>query len=372
MAGFGSKLSIGNVKVRAMFDGTSGSGKTVSAIRFAIGLAGGDQSKVGAIDSENGRMDRYALAFPGISRETMPNGYAPDEYIKLIELAARAGLEVLVIDSVSHEWTGRGGIMDTLDRLGNRNGNPWATVTPLHRKFTDAIMTAPFHVVMTCRTDTEWSYDKEQRGNRMVLVPRKVGTKIQQRPGFEYDLDIWFRLDDEHRALTQKTNFDLIFPSRVDVSMITEEHGQKLRDWLATVTPDQAARIEASREEGRRQAEAADQLTVQDVRDAIDREMFTEQMGGDTPDDGPPPDAATGGSEPEPTFEVCAAQGKDKPPCGARLYPMTGETYRGKSYRARSIIGKSREQFGMVLCGKHLEIAEDFRAKKNGAAATAG
>lgn len=105
--------------------GASGSGKTLSALKVARGLAGGDDSRIAFIDTEGGRGKHYAPA-PGESPSETRFGFrhgdlkppfTPEAYLAAIDAADRAGFEVVVIDSFSHSWDGEGGLQDAHDAL---------------------------------------------------------------------------------------------------------------------------------------------------------------------------------------------------------------------------------------------------------------
>jgi len=93
--------------------GVSGSGKTFTALQLAYGMTGNDANKVVLIDAENRRGSLYANALPqpfNIIDFYAP--FSPERYIQAIDAACKAGAEVIVIDSVSHEWEGPGGCQD--------------------------------------------------------------------------------------------------------------------------------------------------------------------------------------------------------------------------------------------------------------------
>lgn len=105
--------------------GASGSGKTLSALRIARGLAGGDDSKIAVIDTEAGRARHYAVASgekPSADRFGFAHGdlrppFTPEAYSDAIKAADEGGYEVIVIDSCSHEWEGEGGLHDIHDGM---------------------------------------------------------------------------------------------------------------------------------------------------------------------------------------------------------------------------------------------------------------
>lgn len=105
--------------------GASGSGKTLSALKVARGLAGGDDSRIAFIDTEGGRGKHYAPApgeGPSETRFGFRHGdlkppFTPEAYLAAIDAADQAGFEVVVIDSFSHSWDGEGGLQDAHDAL---------------------------------------------------------------------------------------------------------------------------------------------------------------------------------------------------------------------------------------------------------------
>src|SRR3954462_11620141 len=84
--------------------GGTGSGKTMSALRLARGLAGG--KPFAGIDTENGRMSAYAEEFPEVQTAEITAPFRPSKYADAVEAAERAGFPVIVVDSASHEWYG--------------------------------------------------------------------------------------------------------------------------------------------------------------------------------------------------------------------------------------------------------------------------
>ena len=90
-------------RIKMALQGPSGSGKTMSSLLMAKGLSGGDLSKVAIIDTENGSADLYAhLGNYNVLSLTPP--FTPENYIKAIQVCEEAGMEVIIIDSISHEW----------------------------------------------------------------------------------------------------------------------------------------------------------------------------------------------------------------------------------------------------------------------------
>src|SRR5271157_2791359 len=91
----------------------SGCGKTKSALLLAKGFAD-DMSKVGMIETESGRGEAYASEpdVGGYQVLSLRKEFSPKLYGEAIALAETMKLQVLIIDSASHEWEGVGGVLD--------------------------------------------------------------------------------------------------------------------------------------------------------------------------------------------------------------------------------------------------------------------
>ncbi len=104
-------------KLRLAIDGPSGCGKTLSSLLIAHGIVG-DWSKIALIDTERGSGDLYTGHTLGKTTigeyavVTMPPPYEPANYIELICAAATEGFEIVIVDSLSHAWSGEGGVLD--------------------------------------------------------------------------------------------------------------------------------------------------------------------------------------------------------------------------------------------------------------------
>lgn len=224
------------VKVKVALDGPSGSGKTLSALFIAYGLCG-DWSKIVIADTENESALYYAgrtfrtkageVAIPAVLNHIdFKPPYHPTAWCQLIDEVAESGAEVLVLDSISHEWDGDGGALD----MAGGNFNNWAKVTPLHRAFIDAMRAAPLHIVATMRSKQEFAMsEKEGPNGRKKSEVVKLGMKANQRENTDYEFGVAFSI--EHETHLAKTNKDRtgLFDGRSVV--ITPAIGQELAAW---------------------------------------------------------------------------------------------------------------------------------------------
>lgn len=230
-------------KLRVGISGPSGSGKTYSALLLARGLAS-DWDKILVIDSENGSAELYSDLGPyNVISLTAP--FSPEKYIEAIKAGEEAGMEIIIIDSTSHEWEGSGGCLEINELLAKTKfrGNTWSAwseTTPRHQKFIAAIVTSTCHIVTTARSKTDTIQTKE--GDRTTV--KKVGMKEIQRDGFEYELTVNFNLDrDGHLAVASKDRTGL-FISR-DPFTINQKIGQELLAWNGAGKADPAAQKRA-------------------------------------------------------------------------------------------------------------------------------
>src|SRR4051794_18268294 len=90
------------VKIRMALQGPSGSGKTMSALLLAYGLCR-DYSRIAVIDTENRSSMLYAH-LGNFKVVHVPDPFTPENYIKAMRICEAAGIEVIILDSISHEW----------------------------------------------------------------------------------------------------------------------------------------------------------------------------------------------------------------------------------------------------------------------------
>jgi hypothetical protein len=218
------------IKGRIGLCGSSGSGKTFGGLMIAKGLANG--GTIAFIDTEKGK-SRLHVGKPGVPTYQVANldpPYTPQKYIQLMHEAMQLQPDVLIIDSLSHAWAGEGGILEMVDRVksGGNNFTAWRTLTPLHNKFVDEILSLPCHVIVTMRTKTEWLTEKNESGKMTV---RKVGLAPIQRDGMEYEFDVVLDVDREKHTATASKDRTSLFDSEIGFT-ITEQHGIALRKYL--------------------------------------------------------------------------------------------------------------------------------------------
>jgi len=222
------------VKARIGMSGTSGSGKTYSALRLAYGLCG-DWNKIALIDTEGGRGEFYSetnirdIPIGKYKYLALDEPFTPQRYIQAIKICEQAGVEVIIIDSLSHAWAGSGGMLDMKDAYASNMKNDftaWKKVTPEHNKLVETLLRVKTHLFVTLRSKTEYTLVENAKGKK---EPRKVGMAPIFRDGLEYEMTIFFEVNQEHYASASKDNTGL-FDGQPFVA--TEKEGQAIREWL--------------------------------------------------------------------------------------------------------------------------------------------
>lgn len=185
-------------KGRIALYGPSGSGKTYTALSIAREMAG--DGRVLVIDTERGSASKYADMFDFDVIEL--DSFHPNTYIEAIK-AASASKEhsVLVIDSLSHEWEGSKGALE----LAGRDFTNWATVTPLHNKVIDAILSCELHVIACMRAKEGTVMEEQEVNGRKKTVVRKVGIQPIQGKNIQYEFDVIGALDMSNEMSIEKT-----------------------------------------------------------------------------------------------------------------------------------------------------------------------
>ena len=157
------------VKLRIGISGASGFGKTHSALLLAYGMTN-DWSKIALIDSENSSGSLYSH-LGNYNTLDLSAPFSPERYIKAIKVCEDAGMEVIIIDSVSPEWSGTGGCLQIHEQLGGRFQD-WMPVKKRHQAFIDSILQSKCHIITTTRRKIDYSLDIGSNG-KLNMVQKK-------------------------------------------------------------------------------------------------------------------------------------------------------------------------------------------------------
>ena len=209
----------------------SGGGKTYSALRLAKGMAeeiekeSGKKAKILLANTEQKRGYYYANEFD-YDIVDIDAPHEPEKYVDLINFAVQEGYNILIIDSSSHEWEGKGGCLEIHQKAGGQYQH-WKNVTPRHYNFINAIADSPIHIIATMRGKDQYEMSKDTNGRATV---QKLGIGAKQRDGFEYEFTCTFLLDQKtNTAEAQKDNTHLF--DHEGAKLLTEADGARIIQW---------------------------------------------------------------------------------------------------------------------------------------------
>lgn len=229
----------GNIKLRLGLCGVAGSGKSFTALAVATALSKRlDCGPVYMIDSENGSGLRYAPSASGKGFDfyhvpLSPDDYSPDAYEAAIRFCEQSGAGVIVIDSISHEWDGVGGIKDIAD-AGNTPRDQmagWRDATPRHRRFIQVLNSGSAHMIWTVRADEDKAFVEDPATHKKKY--EVVGIKPVQRQGIAYEGDFFAWIHDATLTI-EKTRCDHVEPRSV-WSKAGDDFAERIAAWVRDV-----------------------------------------------------------------------------------------------------------------------------------------
>ncbi len=190
-------------KLRLALSGPAGAGKTYTALTLATALA--DGGSVALIDTEHGSASKYAdlFTFDTLCLET----FHPQRYIDAIHEAEQGGYAVLVIDSLSHAWSGQGGLLEEKDKIARAkySGNSfsaWNDASAIQNKLVNVILGAKLHIIATVRSKMDYVLETGANGKTM---PRKVGMAPVQRDDLPYEFDVFCSMESDNTLIVDKS-----------------------------------------------------------------------------------------------------------------------------------------------------------------------
>lgn len=211
------------VKIRMSIASPTGFGKTYGALLIAHGMTG-DWTKIAVIDTENDSASLYAH-LGDYNTVSLKPPFTTQQYIDAIKLCEQSGIEVIIIDSITHVWKGAGGLLEYQNQLGGRYQD-WAKATPLYQRWLDTILHSSCHVITTMRK--KQAYNMVQNGNRTTV--EKAGLEDEIRDGYDYEMTVALELtNDKHMAKASKDRTGL-FVDKPEF-IITEATGIAIKKW---------------------------------------------------------------------------------------------------------------------------------------------
>lgn len=219
-------------KLRIALEGIAGSGKTYSSLKLATKLLDKTEGngRIALVDSEHGSASLYAHLFDFDAVEL--DEFSLTTYLRAIDAAKGAGYPVLVIDSLSHAWAGKGGALEQVDRMGgSKFTNGWKHVTPLQTQLINTMLAYPGHVIATLRTKSDYSLEKDEHTGK--IAPKKVGMAPIQREGVDYEFSVVLDLQQGGLMTVSKSRCDALPPGTVLKWDEIDTAAAKLISWLS-------------------------------------------------------------------------------------------------------------------------------------------
>ena len=226
------------MKVPIMLMGASGSGKTVSALLIAKGIVwemfpdlSDDEKweKIAVIDTEHSRSTLYAgMTIKGqeigsFLHYDLTAPFTPQRYKEAFMECKSAGCEVVIVDSITHAWSGEGGVLDKVNALGGKFSD-WNKVKPDENELLSIFLDTDVHVIACVRSKQGYELTTLDTGKLQI---EKVGLKAEQKDSLEYEFAITFQLYQNHTAEAMKDNSNS-FDERF---IITEQTGKQIYEW---------------------------------------------------------------------------------------------------------------------------------------------
>jgi len=209
-----------DVKIKIGIQGPSGSGKTKSALLVAFGLTA-DWSKIAVIDTENRSSELYSN-LGAFNVLPLFSPFTPERFNVAIQTCMNAGMQVVIIDSISAEWQN---ILQDHAKLAGNSYTNWSKFTPRHQTFVETLVQSDVHVICTLRSKQAYVLI-EKNGKQ---VPEKIGMKPVQRDDLDYELTLVFQLSMKHAATAIKDRTE-IFADKPEF-LLTSETGFLIKKW---------------------------------------------------------------------------------------------------------------------------------------------
>lgn len=248
-----SRAARKSVPVLIGLSGPSGGGKTESALRLATGIVQAQGGKIFGIDTEAGRMLHYAPdggeAAPADGTFDflhVPFGppFSPLRYLEAIRFCVAEGATTIIVDSMSHEHEGKGGVLDWHDQLvsdGKKDPSAWGPPKAGRRELINGILQLGCNLICCFRAKEglDWSKPK---GAPRGWQPPKLGWQPIAGPEFTFEMTTSILLppgargvpcwqpphDGERQMLKLPRQFVGLLD---DGQPLSEEKGRRMAEW---------------------------------------------------------------------------------------------------------------------------------------------
>ena len=228
--------------------GKSGGGKTRSALILARGIVG-EKGRIGLIDTENRRGHIFADVIPGGYQVVdMDPPFTPERYVEAMEVIEK-NCDILIIDSMTHEWSGDDGVLEAqeaeLSRMAGTDYKKreqckmaaWIKPKFRHKKMISHILRSSLPVICCLRGAEKTHMTKNNEGKTVVVTDDKCS------PIFDKDFIFEMLINGESYSKEGKggylriekiTHEDLFAALPKPGEQISITHGQAIAKWCAS------------------------------------------------------------------------------------------------------------------------------------------
>ena len=183
-------------RLRIALDGFAGSGKSFTALRLATGIASIAKSRIAMIDTDGKQSLLYANYFDfDMVSLSEPS---PANITKAVEAAIAAGYKVIVVDTASLAYAGKGGYLEHAAQIGetsnNKDGRSHYTIPSRYwNAMMNTIKNCDAHIIVTYRLKEASNKD----GSKSIEVEAKGDPR--------YDYSLYLRMDENNVAKVLNT-----------------------------------------------------------------------------------------------------------------------------------------------------------------------
>lgn len=243
-------------KASILIEGLTGSGKSGLALILGQALAG-DFEKVFAIDTENNSLPLFSGINSSsggkfenfqIGNLTPELGYKPSHYLMFRKEAVKAGASVVILDSISHAWQYKGGILDILSEVkatsNNRNEYAaWGDPRVVKEKglLFELLRDNRVHCISTVRVKEKMEIGVNEQGKTTV---QSLGEQQIMQADIKYEPDLVLHMEEAGTATTPpratvvKSRYAIF--TKGESYIFTKELCEQLRQYLEEGTSPEA------------------------------------------------------------------------------------------------------------------------------------
>jgi hypothetical protein len=264
-------------RLRLAISGPPGSGKTYTALTLGKYLG----TRMACIDTERGSASKYAGEVADFDQQQLEH-FSVQNYLAAIGEAAAESYPVLLIDSLSHAWAGKGGVLEEVDKRGGKF-DAWRHASPLQQQLVDTILSYPGHVICTMRTKIAYDVTSTERNGRRETKVEKLGLAPVQRDDLSYEFDVVFEMNDQNTATVSKSRCAAL-AGKV-IAKPGEDVARALLAWLTDGAPAEISPADKLLEDIQRAKTLEERSRLGDTAKAmwskltaVQRELVTDEM----------------------------------------------------------------------------------------------